>query len=590
MASPELNKRRRHIETYLKEQCEYENPKVKVWSQDDLINFLDEFPLLVLGLRGLLGAKFKPHWSWLKADSMQVPVSEQSQKKLVTKIQNELRRNDRAVYVPVWGDPGVGKTRLVLEATRADDLSPLVVYYRSVSEFESSVLMNAICLNENLSAIIVIDGCEPHSQIRIWDELKHQGDRIKLITISNSYDKIPEDVSDCEVLRLNNEQISEIIQHYKVPKFQADRHTDLCSGSPLMANHVGKVLAHASGDASEVLSQDSIYKRFYVDLERENLDNPAVQQKELVLQHIALFKQFGYERSVVDDAKAIAKKVETAYPQITWMRFRKIVRDLKKDGLLKGEYTFNITPKALHIKLWTEWWDVYGTGFDLEEFIQDLTPKLVEWFCEMFKYAAESEAASRIVEDLLGPNGPFHNDANLRTRLGSRFFLALTEASPKSALRCLMRIMKTWNKADFLQFTVGRRNVIWALEKIAVWEDLFANAAQLLLALGEAENEGCSNNASGVFAGLFSSGPGRVAPTEVPPTERLPVLKKAFESGSKERRALALRGCAVALHSGSFSRIGSAEYQGLRPEPNLWMPETYGELWEGLQTSVATSF
>ena len=44
-----------HIEKYLKEQCEYENPKVKVWSQPDFINFLDEFPLLVLGLRGLLG-------------------------------------------------------------------------------------------------------------------------------------------------------------------------------------------------------------------------------------------------------------------------------------------------------------------------------------------------------------------------------------------------------------------------------------------------------------------------------------------------------------------------------------------------------
>ena len=377
-----------------------------------------------MGLRGLLEAKFKPHWSWSKVDSLQVPlVAGQKQKKLVEKIQNELRRKDRAVYIPVWGDPGVGKTRLVLEATRAEDLSPLVVYYRSISEFESSALMDAICLNENLSAIIVIDGCEPHSQIRIWDELKHQGDRIKLITISNSYDKIPEDVSDCEVLRLNNEQISEIIQHYKVPKFQADRHTDLCSGSPLMANHVGKVLAHSSGDASEVLSQDSIYKSFYVDLERENPDNPAVQQKELVLQHIALFKQFGYERSVVDDAKAIAKKVETAAPQITWMRFRKIVKDLKKNGLLKGEYTLNITPKALHIKLWTEWWDTYSDEeFNLEDFIQGLTPELVEWFCEMFKYAVESEAASRIVEDILGPNGTFHGDENLTTRLGSRFF------------------------------------------------------------------------------------------------------------------------------------------------------------------------
>ena len=59
-------------------------------------------------------------------------------------------------------------------------------------------------------------------------------------------------------------------------------------------------------------------------------------------------------------------------------------------------------------------------------------PKLAEWFYEMFRYAAESEAASRIVEDLLGPSGPFHDDGVLKTRTGQPFFLALTEASPES--------------------------------------------------------------------------------------------------------------------------------------------------------------
>ena len=575
---------RNHIETYLKEQCKYENPKVKVWGQDDLINFLDEFPLLVLGLRGLLEAKFKPHWSWSKVDSLQVPfVAGQSQKQLIAKIQNELRRNDRAVYIPVWGDPGVGKTRLVLEATKPNDLAPLVVYYQSVSEFESSLLMNAINFNDNLSAIIVIDGCEPHLQIRIWDELKHRGDRIKLIAISNSYDKIPEDVSDCKVLPLENEQISEIIQHYEVPQFQADRHKDLCSGSPFMANHIGKVLAHFSGDASEVLSQDTIYKSFYVDLERESINSPEVQQKELVLQHIALFKQFGYEKSVVADAKTIAKKVKAAYPQITWLRFRKIVKDLKKDGLLKGEYTLNITPKALHIKLWTEWWGIYGSSFELEQFTQELVPKdpkLAQWFYEMFRYAAQSDSAARIVKEFLGPDGPFQRGDDLRTSHGSHFFSIFTEADPKSALKCLMRTIGTWDRDTLLHFTEGRRNVIWALEKIAMWEDLFGDAAELLLALGEAENEGWPNNASGVFAALFSPGHGRVAPTEAPPAIRFPVLKEAFESGSKERRALGLKACRAALQSRHFSRIGSAEYQGLRPEPKLWMPKTYGEIYD----------
>ena len=143
-----------------------------------------------------------------------------------------------------------------------------------------------------------------------------------------------------------------------------------------------------------------------------------------------------------------------------------------------------------------------------------------------------------------------------------------------------MRTIGTWDRETLLHFTEGRRNVIWALEKIAIWEDLFVDAARLLLALGEAENEGWSNNASGVFVGLFSPATSKVAPTEASPAKRFPVLKEAFESGSKGCRALALQACNAALHSGSFSRIGSAEYQGLHPEPKLWMPETCGELWD----------
>ena len=143
-----------------------------------------------------------------------------------------------------------------------------------------------------------------------------------------------------------------------------------------------------------------------------------------------------------------------------------------------------------------------------------------------------------------------------------------------------MRTIGTWDKETLLHFTEGRRNVIWALEKIVMWKDLFADAARLLLALGEAENEDWSNNASGMFTELFSPGIGRVAPTEASPAERFSVLKEAFESGSKERRALGLKACHAALESRHFSRIGSAEYQGLRPEPQLWMPKKYGEIYD----------
>ena len=294
LSKSNVEKARSHIEKYLKEQCEYESPKVMVWSQSNFINFLDEFPLLVLGFRGLLEGKFKSHWSWSKDKGMQVPfVLGESQKVLIAKIQNELRQDGHSDPLPVWGDPGIGKTRLVLEATKANDLSPCVIYYRSPSDFGDSTLMDELLHGDSqLSAIVVIDGCDPHGRTFIPH---NQNSQVKLVTISNDCEGIPGDVSEWRVRSLDNKQIRDIIQGYEVPEFQADRHTDLCSGSPFMAHHVGKILANFSGDASKVLSEDYIYERFYIDFEKEKQTDEEVKLRRRVLRHIALFKQFGFE-------------------------------------------------------------------------------------------------------------------------------------------------------------------------------------------------------------------------------------------------------------------------------------------------------
>ena len=115
------------------------------------------------------------------------------------------------------------------------------------------------------------------------------------------------------------------------------------------------------------------------------------------------------------------------------------------------------------------------------------------------------------------------------------------------------------------------------MEKIAVWKDFFSEASKLLLALGEAENENYSNNASGVFINLFSPGPDRVVPTESSPEERFPILVGAINSTSKEIRTLALDACDKALETGHFSRVAGPEYQGLRVA-KLWKPKSREEV------------
>ena len=566
-----------HIENFLK-QCGYSHPKVEVWSQNTLIGFLQTFPSLALSVNGRGGLNFQTHQSWALDANMQTHyVHGEAQDDLIAKIQDELRQNYDTVHIRVLGEPGIGKTRLALEATRPEDLESLVIYC-TAAQFRGSELMREILRDDSqFSAIVVVDECDPSSSSDFWDKLSHRGARIKLISIYNEHEVRAGGITYHDTPPLNDYQIRSIIQKYiNISNVETDRWGELCGGSPRVAHVIGENLVNHPEDLLKPPSTVDIWERYVA----AGDDREKTERRRLVLQHLALFKRFGYERSVAKEAEAIAKKIETVDPDITSHEFENIICELRERRILQGESTLYITPKALQIWLWTQWWERHHRLFDLKDFTEGLPPKLVEWFYEMFVYAAESDAASRIVEDLLGPNGPFRDDEYLKTRLGSRFFIALAEADPKSALRCLMRTIGTWDKDTLFQFTTGRRDVVWALEKIAMKRELFADAARLLLALGEAENEGWSNNASGVFAGLFSPGRGRVAPTEALPAERLPVLKEAFESGSKERRLLAVKACNEGLEFDRFSRLSGAEYRGLRNDIDFWEPKTYGELFD----------
>ena len=560
-----LNYIKKHLEC-----CGYSNPKVEVWGQNTLRGFLKMYPSLALWVTGRSSAKFQTHGSWALNANMQVPfVPGQSQTALIEKIQNDLRCEDNTAPVLVSGLPGIGKTRLVLEATRTEDLSPLVIYCPADQFLQDKFLMDELCNDDNpFCAVVVIDDSNLHSRSEVLDKLRHRSSKIKLITIYNNHEEAAGDITPYVPQPLENDQIRSIIQKYPNPSDpEDDRWVELCSGSPRVAHVIGWNLQNNPGNLFNPLSTVNIWERYIA-----SVDDPSTEQTEQhrrVLRYLALFKQFGFERPVGDEAEAIAKKIEAADPQITWTIFQEIIDNLKKRKILQGESTLAITPKALHIKLWTEWWDIYGRTFDLEEFIEGLTDKLIEWFYEMFKYADESVIASRAVKDLLGLNGPFQKGNYLQTHRGTRFFSALSEADPKSALGCLESTIGTWDRETLLHFTVGRGDIVWALQKISMHRDLFVDAARLLLALGEAK-----------FAALFSPAPGRGAPTETSPAKRFLVLKKALKSDSKEHRALALKACNVALESRHSVRIGGAEYQGLRQKFKLWVPQTRSEFWD----------
>jgi hypothetical protein len=554
----------------------YVSAKIEVWQQNHLVGFLRPFPALALRANRRARGRFETHWEWATHEDMGKGfIAGEPQNELILRLRSELRQSQGPVHIRVWGEPGIGKTKLVLEATDADDLRPLVVY-TVASHFRDSNLMTEV-LRGDFRAVLVLDECDPDTRAYIWNKLQYHSPKIELVSIYNEKDD-SSGISYFDVPPLGEAQISGIIQGYGIPQDRADTWARECSGYPRVAHVIGFNLDAHPEDLLKSPGTVNMWERYIVGL--DDPDGQEVRQRRTVLRHIALFKRFGYGQPVSFEAKATAALIQQADPQITWRRFQEIVRSLRDRKILQGENTLYITPKLLHVWLWIDWWDTYGEGFSFED-LDVLPPSLLNWFFEMFEYAAGSQAAFRTVRALLGEQGPFQqNPELLRRGLGPRFFRYLAKADPEGALECLKSTVGTWNKEQLLQFTTGRREVVWTLQDVVRWKNLFADAARLLLALGEAENETWSNNASGVFVELFSiSQHQKLSRTGASPRERFPVLEEAMESSSKERRMLALRACDRALKRITSGMVIDSP-QVVGKLPYLWAPKTYGELFD----------
>jgi hypothetical protein len=424
--------------------------------------------------------------------------------------------------------------------------------------------------------LLVIDGCPPQDRAAVWGALKGRSDRVRLVTL----DQGPEDAHDAQmrvlpVPPLGREELADIFSAYVPWRLEALRWAEFCEGSPRAAHAVGLNLRESPEDLLRPPATVDVWDRYVCG--RDQPHTETVEQRRLVLRHLALFERFGFEHPVEPEARFIQCLAAGADPGITWPRFQAVVQELRARRILQGRTTLHITPRLLQNRLYRDFWEYHGRGLDLGELLCSMPGGLRPWFIEMLRFAHTSAVATEAVRRLLGRQGPLTDEALLDSGGGSRLLAALTETDPRAALRCLQLTLGRWDRERLLGFTHGRRGVVEALERMAVREDLFADAAGLLLALGEAETERYATNASGVFAGLFSLVPG-MAVTQAPPARRLPALRGALASDSPRRRQLGLAACRQALSGEPDFRPVGPEHQGLRPGVRPWRPATWGEL------------
>lgn len=566
------------------EEIGYPNSKAKVIDATKIVGYLRFFPSLSLQINSRTHYKFQSHASWLKnnSDMRQTFIPGEKQLLLLKNMRDEIRKTDSYHHIRLLGEPGIGKTKFILEVTKEDDLSASVIYLQSAKSFIDSELQNELLKEDNeFNAILVIDECNPTERALIWNRLERISNRVTLITIYNDYDDSSGNIVYFDMPRLTNEKISEIIQGYVNEKTIADDWAKECEGSPRVAHVIGHNLKENPEDLLKEPSNVRIWERYIESNDSQNSDD--AKNKKRILQFIALFKRFGYEKPYKKETEVIIELIKKYDSSISFAEFSEIVNKLRKRKVLQGDVTLYITPKLLQIKLWVDWWEIYGNLFDYTEFrrlLQNNT-NLINWFHEMFKYAASSPASQKVVKNLLSNNGPLYNTDVLESYEGGGFFLALTEADPRSALKFLKNTIAKWNEEKLKNYSDGRRSVINALELICFFESLFYDGAEILLKLALNENETYSNNSRGVFSDLFSLGRGRLAPTSMPPDKRLQFLEKKIDITRNENLLdLILDSLKKALQIEGIVRIVKHKYMGLQEIPDGWNPKTWGELFD----------
>lgn len=557
--------------------CGYKNVAVTVWGQGQLVKMLELYPSLCLDLSDRGNTAFQTLKSWASNSDM-APKLElgEPQRKFEQEIR-DLMRGDEIQHVRVVGEPGIGKTRLVLEALRSEeDLAARCLYVPQAGAFQDSKLFNELLkVDREYWVLLVIDECDESDRASIWRTLKGR-QRLKLITIDHGPEESADDVM--RVLRfpaLEQAQIEAILSGYVGHSGDLFNWAAWCDGSARVAHAVGENLKRNPDDFLKPPATVPIWDRFVLGYkERESAE---AERLRVVMRHIALFQKFGFKKPVAEEGEFVAAMAAKVDPAITPGRFSSDVTRYVERRILQGSHMLRIVPKALHVHLWKEWWENYGGTADLVAMMKDMPTTLHKWFLDMFIYANGVTSAQQAVRGVLSlEDGPFADKRFLTSESGSRFIDTLAEADPRATIDLLQATIGRWPTSEVDEWQTGRQNIVFALAKIAVWSDHFSAAAQLLgrMALGEKSTN--ANNARGTLLGLFDF---RGAPTQSPPAARLALAKTWLQSADHRERDLGLQACGACLNLHGTTRIVGVEYQGLKPAIAFWEPKIWNDLF-----------
>ena len=500
-------------------------------------------------------------------------VPDEARQDAIRAIRSTLSRPAN-VDLRVEGTPGVGKSRLVLEALRDGGLAPLVAYIADEAEMTGEMFHHLV--GSGRCVVLVVDRCPADRHGSLAERLPNDS-TIKLVTIGPVGYAVAR--RRYMVKPMPSEAIDKVVSQSFSGLSTEDRRlvVDNSAGYPQAA----EILAWRVLDSKTQLQAADLVTK--TEVRQFIVDRSPGSVPLRVAEGIALFEKLGWEEDLSEDREQLAR-----FLKIPASEMQGAGRELEEAGwvIVRGRYRA-IVAHPLAVFLASRKWERDG-----DRIVDELLDRLEEPMAlAMFRRLADLgrlEPAQNAVAPLLAPDGPFGSFEDLRSPVRAARLTHLAIVLPNEVALHIHELLERTSDEKLRSQPTACRELAWALEKLAWHTDTFHLAAGSLLRLALVEyTTGGDSDLDFISASLRSGATskwtslfGTMLPaTAADPKTRTAYLREVARSDKARERAFAVEGFEEVI-AVSESVMVSAELQGGAAIEARGTPETWDEAWD----------
>jgi hypothetical protein len=458
-------------------------------------------------------------------------------------------------HVHLHGHPGVGKSRLALEACRAAPWRDAVAYFPEPGP-DARILIEQLRTETASRAVVVVDECRAEHVKALSASVRLAGGRVRLLTVGADDRDVLDLGRTLAVAPYGRGEIEAILRGW-FPNMNRERvefAAKLADGYVKYARIIGEAL-----DANPDLRIADLVGRSQLSRLLGELLGTLNRQHLYVL---AVCQSLGWSGDLEDEGRAVAKHFG-----LDWAAVKATALQAKRThGILRSsDQLCYIAPLPLALLLATEAWEVYGEQLRT---LPEVLPResAVAAYHERLGQLGGSPYATEFFRTELER---YEKLNDFGSRRAARLWAALSAGEPRGAVSRLRAALEKAKPEERLEFEgEPRREVMWALPRLAWDAETFEDTMFALAELAVAENERWANNATGEFISHFQV---HLGGTVVPYEERLSVLDALLNRRQPQYQGLVLSALAKAMDAHA-SRSGGGERHPAKAAGPEWRP------------------